>query len=64
MMVSQAKIFIVGAAVGAVFGAIVLAPIAYILLIVVGVAGTGAVLHRARRRVAGRSGREHRQLQS
>jgi hypothetical protein len=63
-MLSQSKIFILGATLGAVFGATVLASIAHLLLIVLAVAGGGAVLHRTRRLLVARPGREKRHLKS
>jgi hypothetical protein len=51
MNVSQARIFLLGAVVGTVFGATVLASIAHVLLIGLAVAGAGAVVHRGRRLV-------------
>jgi hypothetical protein len=63
-MLSQAKIFILGAALGVVFGATVLASIAHLLLIALAVAGAGVVLHRGRRLMVARPGREERRLKS
>lgn len=60
MNISQAKIFIVGAVLGAVFGAAVLGPVIHFLLIGVVVAGTSAVLYRGRRVVLGRSRNQKR----
>jgi hypothetical protein len=55
MNASQAKIFIFGAVLGAVFGATVLASIAHLLLIALALAGAGAVVHRGRRLVLHRA---------
>jgi uncharacterized membrane protein YfcA len=60
MNISQAKVFVVGAVLGAVFGAAVLGPAIHFLLIGVVVAGTGAVLYRSRRVILGRSRDEKR----
>ena len=51
MNMSQAKTFLLGAALGTVFGAAVLGSIAHVLLIGLAVAGAGAVVHRGRRLV-------------
>jgi arginine exporter protein ArgO len=63
-MRSQAKIFMLGAALGVVFGATLLASIAHILLIVLAVAGASAVLHRTRWLMVARPGRGERHLKS
>jgi uncharacterized membrane protein YfcA len=62
-MLLRVKIFIVGAVLGAVFGATLLASIAHLLLIGLAVVGTGAVLVRGRRLVSARPGRDHKQLE-
>jgi hypothetical protein len=48
---SQARVFIVGALLGTVFGATVLASFAHLVLIGLAVAAAGAVLYRGRRLV-------------
>jgi uncharacterized membrane protein YfcA len=63
-MRSQAKIFVLGAVVGAVLGATVLASIAHLLLIGLALVGAGALLYRGRRRLVARAGREERRLNS
>jgi hypothetical protein len=51
MNMPQAKIFLLGAVLGTVFGATVLGSIAHVLLIGLAVAGVAAVVHRGRRLV-------------
>jgi len=63
-MRSQAKIFVVGAVLGAVFGATVLASIAHLLLIGLALVGVGALVYRGRRRLVTRAGREERRVNS
>jgi hypothetical protein len=54
-MLSRAKIFIVGAVVGAVFGATVLGAIAHLLLVGFALAGLGVAAYHGRRLVLGRA---------
>jgi len=63
-MRSQAKIFVLGAFRGAVFGATVLASIAHLLLIGLALVGVGALVYRGRRRLVTRAGREERRVNS
>ena len=63
-MRSQAKIFVLGAVLGAVFGATVLASIAHLLLIGLALVGVGALVYRGRRRLVTRAGREERRVNS
>jgi uncharacterized membrane protein YfcA len=63
-MRSQAKIFVLGAVLGVVFGATVLASIGHLLLIGLALVGAGALLYRGRRRMVARAGREERRLNS
>jgi uncharacterized membrane protein YfcA len=60
MNVSQAKIFIVGAVLGAIVGAAFLGPIVHLVLIAVVVAGVGLALYRGRRLVLRRPKDEKR----
>lgn len=54
-MLSQAKIFVLGAILGAVFGATVLGAVAHLLLIGVALAGLGVAAYHGRRLVLRRA---------
>ena len=60
MKLSQVKIFLAGAVLGAVFGAIVLGPVVHFFLIGVLVAGVGAAVYRGRRIVLARTRADRR----
>jgi F0F1-type ATP synthase assembly protein I len=60
MKISQAKFFLAGAVLGAIFGALVLGPVVHFFLIGVLVAGVGAAVYRGRRIVLARTRAERR----
>ena len=60
MKISQPKVFLAGAVLGAIFGALVLGPVVHFFLIGVPVAGVGAAVYRGRRIVLARTRRDRR----
>jgi hypothetical protein len=59
-MASQVKIFVIGAVLGAVFGATVLGAIAHLLLTGLAIGGLGVAVYHGRRLVPGRAGADKR----